>query len=58
VSVLAKGLEKAVKDPDYVQFCQKIAYQPVFKDARGVREEIKLFEEKIGPKLAVFYQKK
>ncbi len=58
VNVLAKGLEKAVKDPEYVQFCQKIAYQPVFKDGRGVREEIKMFEEKIGPKLAVFYQKK
>ena len=58
MGILTKGLEKAVKDPEYVQFCQKIAYQPVFKDAQGVKEEIKLFEEKIGPKLAVFYQKK
>jgi tripartite-type tricarboxylate transporter receptor subunit TctC len=58
VGILTKALEKAVKGPEYVQFCQKIAYQPVFKDGRGVKEEIKLFEEKIGPKLAVFYQKK
>ena len=28
------------------------------KDARGVREEIKSFEEKIGSKRAVFYPKK
>ena len=47
VSILAGALEKAVKDPDYIQFCQRIAYQPIFKDTRGVKEDMKLFEEQI-----------
>ncbi len=54
---LARGLAKAVKDPDYIQFCQRIAYQPIFKDAGAIKESMKFFEENIGPKLAAFYKK-
>ncbi len=56
-AILTKVLEKAVKDPEYVQFCQKVSYFPIFKDAQAVRNDIRLFDEKIGPKLAAFYKK-
>ncbi|MGA2956983.1 MAG: tripartite tricarboxylate transporter substrate binding protein [Thermodesulfobacteriota bacterium] len=56
-NVLARALEKAVKDPDYIQFCQKIAYQPIFKDAGSIRSSMKFFDENIGPKLAAYYKK-
>jgi tripartite-type tricarboxylate transporter receptor subunit TctC len=56
-NILARAIEKAVKDPDYIQFCQRIAYQPIFKDAQMLKVEMKFFEEKVGPKLAAFYKK-
>lgn len=56
-NILATALEKAVKDSGYVEFCQRIAYQPIFKDAPTLKADIKQFEEKIGPKLAAFYKK-
>jgi len=56
-NTLAKAIEKAVKDPDYLQFCQRIAYQPLFKDAPILKAEMKFFEEKVGPRLAAFYKK-
>lgn len=56
-NILSKALENAVKDPEYIQFCQRVSYFPIFKDAQAVRADIKLFDEKIGPKLAAFYKK-
>jgi tripartite-type tricarboxylate transporter receptor subunit TctC len=57
VDLLTKAIEKAVKDPEYLQYCQRIAYQPVFKNAQQLKEDIKFFEEKVGPKLAALYKK-
>jgi tripartite-type tricarboxylate transporter receptor subunit TctC len=56
-SIIAKALEKAVKDPEYVQFCKRMAYQPIFRDARVLKENMNFFEEKVGPQLAAFYKK-
>jgi len=57
VNILSKAIEKAVKDPEYLQYCQRIAYQPIFKDASQLKEDIKFFEEKVGPRLAALYKK-
>jgi tripartite-type tricarboxylate transporter receptor subunit TctC len=54
--LLAKALEKSVKDPGYIQFVQRLCYSPTFLDSEGVREKIRMFDEKIGPKLAAFYK--
>jgi tripartite-type tricarboxylate transporter receptor subunit TctC len=54
---LAKALQKGVQDADYVQFCKKISYFPVYKDANALQADIKLFDEKVGTKLAAFYKK-
>lgn len=56
VDVLAKALEKAVKDPDYIELARKYAFQPIFKDAQYIRGFIKTFDDKVGPKLAAFYK--
>ncbi len=58
VNQISKAVEKAVKDPSYLDFCRRILYQPVFKDAQTLKEDIKLFEEKVGPKLAATFPKK
>lgn len=47
--ILAKALEKSVKDPEYSQFVRRLCYYPTFLDSQEVRE-------KIGPKLAAFYK--
>jgi tripartite-type tricarboxylate transporter receptor subunit TctC len=54
---LAKALQKAIQDPDYVQFCKRISYFPVYKDSKALQADIKLFDEKVGTKLAAFYKK-
>ena len=53
----AKALQKATQDPDYVQFCKKVSYFPVYKDTKTLQGDIKSFDEKVGPKLAAFYKK-
>jgi tripartite-type tricarboxylate transporter receptor subunit TctC len=55
---ISKAVEKAVKDPGYLDFCRRILYQPIFKDAQALKEDIKIFEEKVGPKLAATFPKK
>ncbi len=55
---ISKAVEKAVKDPGYLDFCRRMVYQPVFKDAQTLKEDIKFFEEKVGPKLAATFPKK
>jgi tripartite-type tricarboxylate transporter receptor subunit TctC len=47
--ILAKALEKSLKDPEYIQFVRRFCYYPTFLDSQEVRE-------KIGPKLAAFYK--
>ena len=54
--ILAKAIEKSLKDPEYLQYCQRIAYQPVFKGEKDLKEDIRFFEEKIGPRLAALYK--
>jgi tripartite-type tricarboxylate transporter receptor subunit TctC len=58
VTQISRAVEKAVKDPDYLEFCKRIVYQPVFKDAAMLKEDIKYFEEKVGPKLEAAFPKK
>jgi tripartite-type tricarboxylate transporter receptor subunit TctC len=58
VTQISKAVEKAVKDPEYLEFCRRIVYQPVFKDAAALKEDIKFFEEKVGPKLEAAFPKK
>lgn len=56
--ILANALEKAVADPEYAQFVRRFVYYPTFLNSQGVREKIKVFEDKIGPKLTELYKKK
>ena len=58
VNQISRAVEKAVKDPEYLDFCKRMVYQPVFKDAKMLREDIKFFEEKVGPKLEAAFPKK
>ena len=58
VNQISKAVEKAVKDPDYLEFCKRMVYQPVFKDAAMLKEDIKFFEEKVGPKLDAAFPRK
>ncbi len=57
VNTFANALEKALQDPDYRLFCQRIIYFPIFKDGPMLKKDMRWFEETIGPKLAVFYRK-
>ena len=57
-SQISKAVEKALKDPGYLDFCRRMVYQPVFKDAQTLKEDIKFFQEKVGPKLAATFPKK
>ncbi len=55
---ISKAIEKAVKDPGYLEFCNRVGYQPVFKDAQAREEDARVFEKNIGPMLlAAFPQK-
>ncbi len=58
VNQISKAVEKAVKDPDYIQFGKRMAWQPLFKDAQTLKKEIKSFEETVGPRLKAAYSKK
>ncbi len=58
VNTISKAVEKAMKDPEYLEFCKRIVYQPVFKDARALKEDIKFFEERVGPQLQAAFPKK
>ncbi len=58
VNQISKAVEKAVKDPGYLDFCRRILYQPVFKDAQTLKEDIKLFEENVGAILVATFPKK
>jgi tripartite-type tricarboxylate transporter receptor subunit TctC len=58
VNQISKAVERAVKDPEYLDFCKRIVYQPVFKDAQMLKEDIRFFEEKVGPKLEAAFPKK
>jgi tripartite-type tricarboxylate transporter receptor subunit TctC len=57
LEILAKSLEKAIKDPEHIQFVQRFCYTPTFMNTQVVRENIRVFDEKLGPKLAAFYKK-
>ena len=58
VDQISKAVEKAVQDPEYREFCKRIVYQPVFKNAAELKEDIKYFEEKVGPKLEAAFPRK
>ena len=57
VDTFARALEKALQDPEYRQFCERIIYYPIFKDGPALRQEMKWFEENLGSKLAAFFKK-
>ena len=58
INQISKAIEKAVKDPEFIGFCRKTAYQPVFKDMQRVKENVKIYEENVGPKLATAFPNK
>jgi len=58
VDQISKAVEKAVQDPEYREFCKRIVYQPVFKNAAELKADIKYFEEKVGPKLEAAFPRK
>ncbi|MCJ7493546.1 MAG: tripartite tricarboxylate transporter substrate binding protein [Deltaproteobacteria bacterium] len=58
VNQISKAVEKAIEDPGYLDFCRRILYQPIFKDVQALKEDIKIFEEKVGPLLEVTFPKK
>jgi len=58
INQISKAVEQAVKDPDYIEFGKRMAWQPVFKDAQMLKEEMKSFEEIMGPRLKAAYPKK
>lgn len=55
---ISKAIEKAVKDPGYIDFCRRVGYQPVFKDAQTRKDDAKLFEKNIGPAMMAAFPKK
>ncbi len=55
---ISKAVEKSVKDPDYIDYCRKVIIQPVFKDVRTAKEDMKYFSEKVGSKLETLFPKK
>jgi tripartite-type tricarboxylate transporter receptor subunit TctC len=48
---ISRAVEKAVKDPGYLDYCRRTLYQPVFKDAQTLKKDMNFFVEKVGPKL-------
>ena len=55
---ISRAVERAIKDPGYLEFCARVGYQPLFKTAQTRKEDAKLFESNIGPKLLAAFPKK
>jgi len=55
VNQISKAVEKAVKYPEFNEFCKQMASQAVFKDAQKMKENMKYFDEKVGPLLAAAF---
>ena len=52
VETLARAVQEAIKDPKYAEMAEKRDYKVGFKPGAQVHREVKLFDEKWGPKLA------
>lgn len=48
---LTKAMERAMKDPSYVQMTKQFLYKPVFMGPDGIRAKAKDIERTVGPKL-------
>ena len=58
VNQIAKATEKAMKDPEFLEFCRKTASPGVFKDAKALKENMKYYEENVGPLLLAAFPRK
>ena len=58
VSQIAKAVEIAIKDPGYIALCERIQYQPGFKNAQMLKEDIAYFEKVVGPRLEATFPRK
>lgn len=57
VNQVSKAVERAIKDKENIDFGSRILYQAIFKDAQTLKEEIKNFDETVGPKFAATFPK-
>lgn len=55
---IAKAVEQAIKDPEFVDIAKKLMYQPVFTGPEALRESMRDFEKNIGPKLEAAFPRK
>lgn len=48
---ISQAIERAVKDPEFVEASKRLVYQPVFTRPEALKESMRNFEKNIGPKL-------
>jgi tripartite-type tricarboxylate transporter receptor subunit TctC len=51
VKAIGLALQKAIQDPEFVQFCQRMFFEPYFWEGSGMKDYFNTFNEKYGPKL-------
>jgi len=52
---ISAALEKAVKDPGYVEISRKFVYDPVFTSPAALKDSIRYFDTEIGPRLVAAF---
>jgi tripartite-type tricarboxylate transporter receptor subunit TctC len=57
VDQISQAVEKAIKDKDNLDLGSRMLYQPIFKNAKTLNEEIKNFDATVGPKFAATFPK-
>jgi len=55
-NILTRAIEKASQDPEFIRLAEKLLLTVEFRPPNRVKEELKIFDTKFGPKLAVFYK--
>lgn len=58
VDQISRAVKESVKDPGYLELCERIQYQPVFKDAQMLKKDVAFFEKKVGPRLEATFPRK
>lgn len=57
LDILSRAVEKSTQDPEFIRLVQDTySYKVLFYPAPKVKEELKAFEGRFGPKMADFYK--
>jgi tripartite-type tricarboxylate transporter receptor subunit TctC len=51
VKAIGQALQRAIQDPEFVQFCQRMFFEPYFWEGSAMKDYFNKFNEKYGPKL-------